>query len=95
MLARRNALEAVVERHPLDYMTELLQEGYSAAILKFWKQDSRPANMDDRSLSRMSSGQSEGVGSGRITPVDTPPVMRAEAAAGGGGVAPEPIRPRG
>ena len=36
LLSKRNNREAVVERHPLDDMAELMRSGVSVAVLKFW-----------------------------------------------------------
>lgn len=45
LLTKRNDLEAVVERHPLDQLQALLQTGVPAAVLKFWAKDgARDAN---------------------------------------------------
>jgi len=37
LLAKRNDLEAVVERHPLDHMSELLKKGVDVTVLNFWR----------------------------------------------------------
>jgi len=42
LLAKRNDLEAVVERHPLDYMSELMTRGVHVRLLKFWRRKRSP-----------------------------------------------------
>lgn len=50
LLSKRNDKEAVVERHPLDYMGELLAQGYDTTVLKFWNNEA-----SSQSLKRVSS----------------------------------------
>ena len=41
LLCKRNDLEAVVERHPLDEMHRLIASGVAVSTLKFWKKGGR------------------------------------------------------
>lgn len=54
LLYKRNDLEAVVECHPLEFMTELLSAGQPCVVLKFWR--------------RLGSGVSRASTSNRTTP---------------------------
>eukprot|EP00326_Haptolina_ericina_P043239 CAMPEP_0181257476 /NCGR_PEP_ID=MMETSP1096-20121128/50265_1 /TAXON_ID=156174 ORGANISM="Chrysochromulina ericina, Strain CCMP281" /NCGR_SAMPLE_ID=MMETSP1096 /ASSEMBLY_ACC=CAM_ASM_000453 /LENGTH=613 /DNA_ID=CAMNT_0023355797 /DNA_START=93 /DNA_END=1934 /DNA_ORIENTATION=- len=51
LLSRRNDLEAVVERHPLDYMGELLKQGYDTTVLKFYDSSKKAYGSMNRATS--------------------------------------------
>ena len=62
LLTKRNDLEAVVERHPLEHMSELLQKGVPVAVLKFWA----PNDGSKGGSSANSHGDSEGASIGSL-----------------------------
>ena len=62
LLTKRNELEAVVERHPLEHMSELLQKGVQTAVLKFWA----PNDGSKGGSSANSSGGSEAASIGSL-----------------------------
>ena len=79
LLAKRNELEAVVERHPLDFMAELVARGVPAQVLKFWRRagmasgyaSTRPDSGErsgSRSRSNRTSRSGSRAASGRSTP---------------------------
>ena len=49
VLRRRNELEGVVERLPLETLQEIVQKGEKAAVLKFWRQTDSPYPASDSS----------------------------------------------
>ena len=72
-------LEAVVERHPLDFMAELVARGVPAQVLKFWRRagmasgyaSTRPDSGErsgSRSRSNRTSRSGSRAASGRSTP---------------------------
>ena len=59
LLSKRNDLEAVVERHPIDALPRLAAAGVAVAVLKFWgrgEQAYRFSRSDSRSESSGGSG---------------------------------------
>jgi len=73
LLSRRNDKEAVVERHPLDYMGELLKQGYATVVLKFWNTEhtERFKRMSSGKQSPISGAQTAQTLSGAVTPKES------------------------
>ena len=44
LLYKRNEREAVIENHPIDFMSELIGNGIKCSVLKFWRKRSRPGS---------------------------------------------------
>lgn len=88
LLAKRNDLEAVVERHTLDHMSELLRNGVPCQLLNFWMKEkgtksgeglNSPPESDGGSIRSISSRDSSFNRSGRTALTSTSVVGRPQS----------------
>ena len=88
LLAKRNDLEAVVERHTLDHMSELLRNGVPCQLLNFWMKEkgtkssdglNSPSESDGGSIRSISSRDSSFNRSGRTALTPTSVVGRPQS----------------